>query len=326
MSLVEYQTNGELIEPPLRQELLPPIFKAEIFDQMQRIARMMAFAPLVPEHLKGRDINESLANCLLVVNQSLKWRMDPFAVAQETFVFQGKIGYSGKLVAAALQSCLNIKLYYYFEGTGEQRKIIVRDRPKGEDTDRVVEGTFEQWVTKDKNGNINQSWKKQPDDMLIYRGTRQWCRRYEPQVILGVLTADELKEIRAESARDVTPRKAPPPAPKLPASETQEAETVAEKSTRKGPPPAPKTTPPSAPPPAPPPASETVAEAEIEPPFADPRAYVDRLADQLDEAQSFEELHEIWLAHLEVQHRLPPEWQTKAEEQMRLHRKRFQDE
>src|SRR5262249_25095811 len=45
---------------------------------------------------------------------------------------------------------------------------------------------------------------------LIYRGTRQWCRRHEPGVILGVYTVDELEDAAAPERQLGVPPPAPP--------------------------------------------------------------------------------------------------------------------
>jgi hypothetical protein len=40
----------------------------------------------------------------MVIEAAMRWGMSPFAVAQETSVIQGKLMFSGKLVAAAIQT------------------------------------------------------------------------------------------------------------------------------------------------------------------------------------------------------------------------------
>src|SRR5262245_21590692 len=118
--VVRPDSNGQATALIVHDDV--PLLDTAKFRQMQSIAKLMAYASLVPDHLKKvredgfLDIDTSIANCFLVVNQAINWGMDPFAVAQETFVEHGKIGYSGKLIAAALQKALGIRLYYYFEG------------------------------------------------------------------------------------------------------------------------------------------------------------------------------------------------------------------
>ena len=80
---------------------------AETLGGVWRLAKMMAISSLCPEHLKV-DGNKNLlpldtviANCGRIVNQAQRWGMDPFAIIDETYIVKGKIGYQGKLVAAA---------------------------------------------------------------------------------------------------------------------------------------------------------------------------------------------------------------------------------
>ncbi|GAB3388296.1 recombinase RecT [Lysobacter fragariae] len=155
-----------------------------IHDALQ-LADIMAKASLIPEHLRNKP-----GDCLLIVMQAQRWGMDAVSVAQCTSVVRGKLCYEGKLVAAALYAmgAIDGRLRYDFSGNGESRKVTVTGRPRGTTVDQSVDGTVADWKT--DNGN----WKKSPDDMLVYRGTRQWARRYAPEALLGVYTPDELEE------------------------------------------------------------------------------------------------------------------------------------
>lgn len=71
-------------------------------DGMQgamKLATAMASAKMVPQHLQG-----SPGDCLMVIEQAMRWQMSPFAVAQATAVVRGKMCFEGKLVAAAIQT------------------------------------------------------------------------------------------------------------------------------------------------------------------------------------------------------------------------------
>jgi hypothetical protein len=138
---------------------------------------------------------------LLVVMQAQRWGMDALSVAQCTSVVRGKLCYEGKLVAAVLYSmgAVEGRLRYEFSGSGDARKVVVIGRPRGMDIDQSVDGTVKDWHT--DNGN----WKKSPDDMLVYRGTRQWARRYAPEALLGVYTPDEFEDAPVTVTAHVIP-------------------------------------------------------------------------------------------------------------------------
>jgi hypothetical protein len=53
-------------------------------------------------------MEQIMANCFLVVNQAVRWNMDPFAVAQCVSVVHGKLCYEGKLIAAIIEAKLGI--------------------------------------------------------------------------------------------------------------------------------------------------------------------------------------------------------------------------
>lgn len=169
-------TNGQ------RMNALVP---TSIADALQ-LADVMAKASLMPEHLRNKP-----GDCLLIVMQAQRWGMDAASVAQSTSVVHGKLCYEGKLVAAALYAmgAVEGRLEYEFSGNGDNRKVIVTGRPRGAKKDQTVEGTVGNWKTN------NEQWKKQPDDMLTYRGTRQWARRYAPEALLGVYTPDEMDDV-----------------------------------------------------------------------------------------------------------------------------------
>lgn len=191
-----------------------PILDSAKFDQMQRIATAMAHGSLVPEaltHIGSGDNKVELpyerivANCFLVVNQAVRWGLDPFAVAQCVSVVHGKLCYEGKLVAGVLEAKLNTRLVYEWnDKTGDAYGIKV----SGKTTDgrvEFVEGTVGDW----KTTGSGSPWGKASNHrrMLAYRGTREWARLFAPGLMLGVYSDDEMYDLvedaRARRARPV---------------------------------------------------------------------------------------------------------------------------
>lgn len=206
-----------------------PVLDVSMFEQMHRVAEVMAASSLVPDSLirdmsaKGPDKpmlpqDRITANCFLVVNQSVRWGLDPFAVAQHVSVVHGKLCYEGKLVSAVIDAKIGLKLKHYFAGEGEDMRIYLSDVALTENEiaalkpskypphARMIDGSVREWKT---TGN-NSPWRPgQYPRMLVYRGTRDWCRMYEPALMLGVYTPDEMTDARERSAaaqaKDVTP-------------------------------------------------------------------------------------------------------------------------
>ncbi|MGN7827065.1 hypothetical protein ACTJJ8_10120 [Agrobacterium radiobacter] len=214
-----------------------PLLDTSRFEHMQRVATVMARSTLMPEslYMEGKANDKKLlphdtilSNCFLVVNQAVRWGLDPFAVAQCVSVVHGKLCYEGKLVAAVLQAKLGMNLHHHITGSGDDTRIYMSDRPFNEEVTvgdstgplvsflkpgiripgvRLFDGSVAEW----KTTGTNSPWSpKNFPRMLIYRGTRDWCRIYEPATMLGVYTDDEMVDMedttRSRAARDITPK------------------------------------------------------------------------------------------------------------------------
>lgn len=166
--------------------------------QAIELANMIAKSELVPTQLRQKP-----ADCLLVIEQSMRWGMSPFAVAQCTSVIHGKLMYEGKLVAAVVNANGNLqeRLSYVYSGEGDNRKIVVTGHMRGEKEPRTIEAVLKDVKTS------NEQWKKQPDQQLMYSGVRTWARRHTPELMLGVMSPDEdFETIDVTPATAITPQ------------------------------------------------------------------------------------------------------------------------
>jgi hypothetical protein len=168
---------------------------ATMAEAMQ-LADMMASAKLVPAALQ-----KSPADCLMVIQQAVRWQMDPFAVAQECSVIQGKLMHSGKLVAAVINVRGNLanRLSFAYAGDGDNRTITVSGRVQGEAEARTVSVKLKDAKT------ANKMWQVQPDQQLMYHGSRVWARRHAPELMLGVYSPEEFDDIPASAKRPPPP-------------------------------------------------------------------------------------------------------------------------
>lgn len=160
-----------------------------------QLADTLATSNLIPAHLQDKP-----GDCLLIIMQAQRWGMDVLSVAQCTSVVHGRLCYEGKLVAAVLYSmgAVDGRLHYAISGEGQSASIVVTGTPHGGSGPQTVSGSVKDWRTfgKDKQGNqIKNAWDTIPEDMLVYRGNRQWARRYAPEALLGVYTPDEMEDV-----------------------------------------------------------------------------------------------------------------------------------
>lgn len=175
------------------------LFDSGTFEQMGMIALKLAQSSLIPDTLKGKDDEQTAANCFRLVEQAQRWNLSPFAVMDSASVVHGKLMWEGKLIAAAIKSALGVRLRYDYSGEGDHRKVTVSGEIEG--VLETIEGTVADWKTTGKNS----PWDKlaNRDQMLAYRGARQWARRHAPEIILGVYAPDEVDE---NEMRDANPK------------------------------------------------------------------------------------------------------------------------
>lgn len=201
----------------------PSLLDASYFTQVMTLADVMANSSLLPKTLitsKDEGNKEVLlpietvkANCFLIANQAFKWKADPFAVAAACSVVHGRLMFEGKLVHAILEANLGIKLRIKFgkwdakadrcdlseEGAGEQLAARIYEELPGGSEGRFVDGFVGGWKT---SGN-NTPWRPGTyRKQMLYRGTREWARWFEPGVMIGVITDDEMDL----EPKDITPK------------------------------------------------------------------------------------------------------------------------
>lgn len=221
------------------------ILHGDSMERIDRFATMMANgSATVPRHLAGKP-----ADCFAVCLQAMQWRMNPFAVAQKSFISpDGKLGFEGTLVAAVLSTsgALEGDLRYEYCGdwsrvrgkferkestktdrdTGAPKTYIVKTytdkdevglsikalgRLRGEKEDREVELFLNQCYPR-----FSTQWANNPEQQIAYAVNRVWARRHKPSVMLGVYTEDELGDSSEKFMGDVDVVPPPPPAASWP--------------------------------------------------------------------------------------------------------------
>jgi hypothetical protein len=174
--------------------LQTPVLVPSTMTEAIKLAELMAGARLVPAALQ-----KSPADCLMVIQQAIRWQMDPFAVAQECSVIQGKLMHSGKLVAAVVNARGNLshRLNFDYSGQGAERTIKVSGTLRGEKSPRTIT------VELKKARTANKVWDSQPDQQLMYHGTRVWARRHAPELMLGVYSPEEYDPVGTDTDADL---------------------------------------------------------------------------------------------------------------------------
>lgn len=162
------------------------------FEGAQRIATALASSDLVPTTYKGKT-----ANCLVALEISQRCGASVMAVMQNLNIIQGRPAWGSSYIIAALNSCGRFEpIRFKVTGEGEGKKCVAwtRDR-QGEVIDgpevSIAMAKAEGWY--DRNGS---KWKTMPDLMLRYRAAAFFGRLYAPEILMGMRTDDEEREIK----------------------------------------------------------------------------------------------------------------------------------
>ena len=164
------------------------VFDPTVIAGMQRMAEMMCEARVtIPKHLQG-----SPADCLAIIMQAAQFQINPFAMAQKTFLVGGVLGYEAQLVNAVIANsgAIRGRFHYEYRGDGQNIECRVGAIPAGETA--VVWG---EWLSAASVTTKNSPlWKTNPKQQLGYLQVKNWARQYTPGAILGVYTVDELQD------------------------------------------------------------------------------------------------------------------------------------
>ncbi|WP_320734047.1 RecT family recombinase [Enterobacter kobei] len=203
------------------------IFSPQSLMSLQSFAQAMSSGvATLPAHLQGNP-----SDCMAIAMQAIQWNMNPYAVAQKTFVVGGVLGYEAQLVNAVISTRGPLIGRIEYDWFGPWDKIIgkfqikVSDKDKSKGKEYRVPGWrladeegigIKVWATlrgenkpreltlllaqaRTRNSTL---WADDPRQQLAYLAVKRWARLYCPEVILGVYTPDELEE---RQEREINP-------------------------------------------------------------------------------------------------------------------------
>lgn len=191
-------------------QIVPGFGNASAFDLIQRQAKLLAASALVPKEFQG-----NIANCVIALEMASRIGASPLMICQNLYIVHGKPGWSSQFIIAAINASGKFSpLRFEIAGEGDKRTCVAWAIEKG--TDQRLESPpvsiemakKEGWST--KNGS---KWQTMPELMLRYRTATFFGRLYAPEILMGMRTEDELKDVieinpivDAASAADVMKR------------------------------------------------------------------------------------------------------------------------
>ena len=170
------------------------------FEHMQRVAQMFSQSrSLVPAHYRG-----SIADCLIATQMAVRLGVDPMMFMQNTYLVHGRPGMEAKLTIALINKRGPFKGPIMYEYIGEGDSRTCRAYAVVKETGAEVSYTMTVKVAKAAGWwESNNNWKTITDLMLSYRAATYLGRLYCPEVLMGLQTVDELKDVERGQNQDV---------------------------------------------------------------------------------------------------------------------------
>lgn len=170
----------------------------ETFGQVIEFSQMMCKGGLaIPKHLRDNP-----GSCLRIIQQSIAWEMDPWAVASKTYSVNDILAYEAQLIAAVIKKWAPIKervIPYKYEDQGVNMtcSITLHHAETGEEV------TYKSPTISDIQPKNSPLWKTDPQQQLGYYSIRALARRHFPEILLGVYDREEVLAMK-----DITPKDA----------------------------------------------------------------------------------------------------------------------
>lgn len=189
---------------PLAQKVAASdmIMSVENMQLLSNFAHSMAGGKVtVPKHLQG-----NVGDCMAITMQAMQWGMNPFVVAQKTHLVNGQLGYEAQLTMAILNTSSLIKGRLDFEYIGDWDlsigKVGKKKNPQAEEgLGVIVKALFvgdeqpkdHKLFLSEVNVRNSPLWESNPKLQLTYLASKQFARKWAPELILGVYSEDEIE-------------------------------------------------------------------------------------------------------------------------------------
>ncbi|UXY55359.1 hypothetical protein [Pseudomonas tohonis] len=212
-NLQQQQLAGAHHQPPVAMSF----FDLQGFELMQRIAKAFSSSNLVPKHYLG-----NLPNCMIALDMARRIGANPLMVMQNLYVVHGTPGWSSKFLIATVNTCGRYStLRYEWVGTKGKDDYGCRAWAIERETGERLDGIVVDWAMVKAEGWSSKSgskWMTMADQMFIYRSAAFWQRAYAPDLGMGLVTEEEIRDtydaqrshdgsfsVDLDSLRDTTP-------------------------------------------------------------------------------------------------------------------------
>ena len=184
----------------MNNEAIQAYNNADNFALAQRMAQSLAASTVVP-----KEYQNNVGNCMVALDVAARVGCSPFLVMQNLDIIHGRPTWNSKFIISTLRTCGRFR-DIRFEFFGDEGKdsfgcqCIAVDASTGE----ILKGERITIEMSKKEGWYTRSgskWPTMPRQMLQYRAASFFSRIYAPDVLFGMHSADEIRDITTEPSR-----------------------------------------------------------------------------------------------------------------------------
>lgn len=204
------------------------------YEFMERTAVLFSESTMVPTPYRARiekgygrdatvvDNPAAKANCIIALNMSQRMNADPLMIMQNLHVIEGRPSWSSQFIIAAINSCGRYSPLRFDVVQGEEMDAtyttfewVDRKKEARVTTVRIRNVTCIAWavelatktrlespkvsmemaVNEGWYGKNGSKWQSMPDLMLRYRSAAFFGRIYAPELLMGLPSAEESRDI-----------------------------------------------------------------------------------------------------------------------------------
>lgn len=193
------QNMNDLQTTTPQETTLSVFSNEENFKNAMQMATQLSKSDMIPTTYKGKP-----ENCIIALELSNRLKLSPFLVMQNMYIVQGKPSWSSSFIISCINGSGRFTGPLKFEMDANRTKCRAWAIEKASNAKLVGPlitmemAQSEGWLN--KNGS---KWKTMPELMLRYRAAAFFGRLYCPEIINGMLTAEEAQDIRPLENSDV---------------------------------------------------------------------------------------------------------------------------
>lgn len=160
-------------------------------ETMGRIAKLLSTSKIVPQLFK-----EDAGACMLALNMAQNVKCDPFQLMQNIYDVHGRIGISGQFCVALLKANPEYSSVKYEFVNGVDWKggirVVATSRETGE---RIIGTAITPDMVNKEGWGRNSKWQTMGEQMYKYRAAAFFVRANCPNLLFGMQTTEELRDI-----------------------------------------------------------------------------------------------------------------------------------